>query len=101
MLSWSAGSGWRRLAVVVIALYTALVCAAAFEHHDVSCELNSPQHCTACTSTLVGSDPGGLALPGGLVLHDAGSAAAIDVRAESPLLAARSTGRSPPALATT
>jgi len=100
MLCRTAGSGWRQLAPAVVALYALLVCAAAFEHHDVSCELKTPQHCAACISTAVSSDPNALALPGVLVLADAGLAAAADVRADSFLLAVRSTGRSPPSFAT-
>jgi len=84
--------------MAVVALYAVLVCAAAFEHHDVSCELKTPQHCTACVSTVLGSNPNALPLPGVMSLADAGSAIAFDVRADSILLAVRSTGRSPPRL---
>ncbi len=91
-----SGAGWRPLALAVVALYAMLVCAAAFEHHDVSCELSTPQHCTACVSTAVGFDPGGVAQPGSFVLGDAGAAASGDIRAVSILLVVRSTGRSPP-----
>jgi hypothetical protein len=100
MLCKTAGRSWRQLALAVVAVYTALVCAAAFEHHDVSCELKTPQHCVACTSTAVGSDPNGLAAPGVLLLADAGAAAAADVCAKSILLVVRSTGRSPPLVTT-
>jgi hypothetical protein len=89
-------AGSRRLALAVVALYTALVCATAFGHHDVSCELKTPQHCTACTSAAVGSDPDGLAAPAAFLLADAGAAAALDVLADSILLVVCSTGRSPP-----
>jgi hypothetical protein len=99
MLCKRASGLWRHLAVAVVALYTALVCAAAFEHHDVSCELKTPQHCTACSSTVVSSDPNALPVPGVLSLPDAGSAIAFDVRADSILLSVRSTGRSPPPFA--
>lgn len=101
MLCRAAGSSLRQLAFGIVVLYTALVCAAAYEHHDVSCELKTPQHCTACTSTAVGSDPNALSVPGTLPLADVGSAAAFDVRAESILLVVRSTGRSPPSPVTT
>jgi hypothetical protein len=96
MLCRTAGRGRRQPALWIVALYTVLLCAAAFEHHDVACELKTPQHCTACTSSAVGSDPHALSLPGGFALADAGSAAAADLRADSILLVVRSTGRSPP-----
>jgi hypothetical protein len=34
-----------------------LLLVAPFEHHDFSCELKTPLHCTACASTSVGADP--------------------------------------------
>jgi hypothetical protein len=99
MLCRPGGARWRHLSIALVALYAVLVCAAAFEHHDVSCELKTPQHCTACVSTVLGSNPNALPLPGVMSLADAGSAVAFDVRADSILLAVRSTGRSPPRLA--
>jgi hypothetical protein len=100
MLREVAGSRWRRMVVAVVAVYAVLVSAAAFEHHDVTCELKTPQHCTACSSTLVSSAPNNLPVPGVLSLADAGSAVAFDVRADSILLVVRSTGRSPPSIVT-
>lgn len=95
-MRWNAAGSNRRLVLAVVAMYSALVCAVAFEHHDVSCELKTPHHCTACTSTALSADPHALSVPGVLLLADAGDAAAGDVQAKSILLVVRSTGRSPP-----
>ena len=87
----------RWLAVAGLALYTIFVCVAPFEHHDLSCELKTPQHCTACTSSIVSSNPDTPAIADASFLVDAGQAISTDVRLESLLLSDRSTGRSPPA----
>jgi hypothetical protein len=92
----------RRLplpALAGLAIYVVFLCAAPFEHHDLSCELKTPQHCTACTSSVVGSSPAAPIATGSWRLADAGSALTIDVRLVSLLLAARTPGRSPPAAA--
>jgi hypothetical protein len=88
-LQWLAWAG--------IALYAIFLCAAPFEHHDLSCELKTPQHCTACTSSVLSSSPDTLAVPGEWNLIDAGRAFTLDARADTLLLAVRTTGRSPPA----
>jgi hypothetical protein len=88
---------WRSLAFVGLAVYTVLVIAAGFEHHDLSCELKTPQHCTSCSASQLGSDPHtseGLAT---WHLPDASCAVPIQLVADSILLTSRSTGRSPPA----
>ena len=87
----------RRLALVGVAIYALFVIASPFEHHDLQCELKTPQHCTSCTSTQLGSDPQILLSPGVWHLADAGRAVAVLHLAEDTLLAVRSTGRSPPA----
>ena len=87
---------WRSLAVVGLALYTVLLVAAAFEHHDLSCELNTPQHCTSCASSHLGSDPHTSATLGVWQLDDASQAGSGAVLSVSVLLTRRSTGRSPP-----
>jgi hypothetical protein len=91
------GRVWRRVAFVGFALYAAFLFAAPFEHHDLSCELKTPQHCTACTASLLSSDPGTPDVPGVLPFADAGTPQAAAVRAHRLLLAVRSAGRSPPA----
>src|SRR3954468_2872917 len=86
----------RRLALVGMAIYTLFVIASPFEHHDLSCELKTPQHCTSCTSTQLGSDPQPLLDPGAWQLADAGRAFSFILLDHSTLLVVRSTGRSPP-----
>jgi hypothetical protein len=89
---------WRRhrLVGVGLALYAVFVLTAPFEHHDLQCELKTPQHCTACTASVVGSDPHSLVVVSAWTLSDAGRAVVDQFRADSILLAVRSTGRSPP-----
>jgi hypothetical protein len=74
-----------------------LLIAAAFEHHDLLCELKTPQHCTSCASSHLGSDPHTSAILGVWHLADASHAVSIQLLADSILLSTRSTGRSPPA----
>ena len=82
-----------------MAIYALFLIASPFEHHDLSCELKTPQHCTSCTSTQLGSDTHVSVAPGAAQLADAGSAAAFVLLDEGTLLVVRTTGRSPPALA--
>ena len=79
-----------------VALYAVFVMTAPFEHHDFDCHLKTPQHCTSCTSSQLGSDPQALATLDTWHLHDAGRAITIQVVAAGVLLPAQSTGRSPP-----
>ena len=87
---------WRFLACVGGMLYAFFLIAAPFEHHDITCELKTPQHCTSCNSSLVGSDPEAPILLGAWSLADAGRAGTLQVIANGVLLPVRSTGRSPP-----
>jgi|SRR5579872_201380 len=89
---------WRRqrLMGVGLALYAIFVLTTPFEHHDLQCELKTPLHCTACTSSVVGSDPHSLTVASTATLIDAGRAVVVQFVAESILLTVRSTGRSPP-----
>src|SRR5476649_1768322 len=87
----------RRLALVGMAIYAVFLIASPFEHHDLSCELKTPQHCTSCTSTQLGSDTHVAVAPGAAQLADAGSATSFVLLDKGTLLAVRSTGRSPPA----
>jgi len=91
--------GGRRPVVVAAVLYAVFVLCAPFEHHDLSCELKNPQHCTACISSVVSSNPDLPAASLTSQLADAGRAVPLDVRAESILLVVRTTGRSPPVVA--
>jgi hypothetical protein len=88
---------WRSLAFVGLALYTVLLIAAAFEHHDLSCEIKTPQHCTSCASSQLGSDPDTSATLGIWHLANVSRVDSIQLFADSLLLSSRSTGRSPPA----
>ncbi len=79
-----------------MAIYTVFLVASPFEHHDLSCELKTPQHCTSCTSTQLGSDTQVALAPGAAQLADTGSATSFVLLDTGTLLAVRSTGRSPP-----
>ena len=87
----------RRLALVGMAIYAVFLVASPFEHHDLSCELKTPQHCTSCSATQLGSDAQVALAPGAAQLADAGSAASFVLLDTGTLLVVRSTGRSPPA----
>ena len=89
----------RRFALLGGVLHALFVTAAPFEHHDLICHLKTPQHCTSCTSSPVGSSTDTPPTPGAAMLRDAGSAAAFDLISESALLAVHNSGRSPPASA--
>src|ERR1043165_856912 len=88
----------RRLIVVAAMLYAVVLAAASFEHHDIICHFKHPDHCTACSTNVLGSDPRTPASADVARLTDAGRAVSIEILSESILLAVRSTGRSPPAL---
>ena len=87
----------RRLDFLWMALYAVFLLTAPFEHHDLSCELKTPQHCTACTSSVVGSDPNPTMSLDVWALADAGSAVPDEIVFREILLGVRTTGRSPPA----
>jgi hypothetical protein len=89
----------QRLAFVWLAVYAIFLAATPFEHHDLLCELKTPRHCTACTSSVVGSDPARSAIVGSWTLTDAGFAAAVEFTTHGILLSVRTPGRSPPAFA--
>jgi hypothetical protein len=80
-----------------VALYAVVLVLAPFTHHDITCHLKDPQHCTACTSTQVGTDPATLTAPAFVAFVDLGCAVPSCSSSESVLLTAGSTGRSPPA----
>src|SRR3954451_2051489 len=84
--------------VLGVALYAAFLVIAPFEHHDLACHLKTPQHCTSCTTSVLGANTATSPNPGATVFHDAGCAVAIQVSAPDLLLSMRGTGRSPPAL---
>jgi hypothetical protein len=86
----------RLLTIVGLGLYAAVLVASPFEHHDLICHLKTPQHCMSCASSQLGSDPHPLPAPGTSRLTDAGLATTFEQTAEGALLAAGTTGRSPP-----
>jgi hypothetical protein len=86
----------RRLVLAGLALFATVLVLSPFEHHDLVCHLKTPQHCTSCSSSQLGSDVAPLVAPGASRLADAGAAAAFEELVEGALLAVRSTGRSPP-----
>jgi hypothetical protein len=90
--------GSLRLALVGVGFYALFLVMAPFEHHDLLCHLKTPQHCTSCSSSLLGSSPRSFTGFGGWHLPDAGSPDAFRPRSQGTLLAVRSTGRSPPSL---
>ena len=79
-----------------MAIYAAFLVASPFEHHDLSCEMKTPQHCTSCTASQLGSDTHIVLAPGAAQLADVGRAASFLVADEGTLLVVGSTGRSPP-----
>jgi hypothetical protein len=87
---------WRRAVAFAIALYAIFLVVAPFEHHDLACHLKTPQHCTSCASSQLGSDPHALSVPDTSKLADAGRAVLDEVTAEGTILAVHSSGRSPP-----
>ena len=87
---------WRFVTLVGGVLYAFFLILAPFEHHDLACHVRTPQHCTSCSSSLVGSDPDAPAVIGVSHLCDAGRAVSIQLLADGVLLPVRSTGRSPP-----
>jgi hypothetical protein len=89
----------RRLVLAALAVFAAVLVLAPFEHHDLACHLKTPQHCSSCSSSQLGSDVAPLGTPGASRLVDAGAARSFDVLAEGALLPVRTTGRSPPTVA--
>jgi hypothetical protein len=89
---------WRRVAAFAIALYAVFLVTAPFEHHDLACHLKTPQHCTSCASSPLSVNPHTPVAPDAPRLADAGRAIALQVLVEGALLAAQSSGRSPPAI---
>lgn len=83
--------------IVGVAMYAVFLIVAPFEHHDIVCHLKSPQHCTSCSGSVVGSDPDAPAALGTSDLTDLGGAIAADILDDGFLLAVHTTGRSPPA----
>lgn len=87
---------WRYPVIVGTLIYAAVLLTVPFEHHDLACHLKTPQHCTSCSLSPLGSRSAPLVSPGASDLADAGRASTFHSTAEGTLLPARTTGRSPP-----
>jgi hypothetical protein len=96
VISLRAAARARVLTIVGLTLYAAVLVSSPFEHHDLICHLKTPQHCMSCASSQLGSDPHPLPVPGASRLTDAGFATTVEQHGEEALLAAASSGRSPP-----
>jgi hypothetical protein len=90
---------FRRYACLALGLFAIFLVTAQFEHHDIACHLKNPQHCSACASSPVGSDPKPPASFNRTLLPDAGGTVSDSVLLIGTVLPARSSGRSPPASA--
>jgi hypothetical protein len=86
----------RTLARAGTILYALFLLTVPFGHHDLVCHLKNPQHCAACTSSVLSADPTRPAVVGAWNLGEAGCTPTFQPSAESVLLSVRSTGRSPP-----
>jgi hypothetical protein len=93
------GQRLRRVAFLGAVLHAVFLAAAPFEHHDLACHLKTPQHCSSCVSSPVGSSSNTHAAAAILHLADAGYAITVHAISEGALLTAHSTGRSPPRIA--
>jgi hypothetical protein len=85
-----------RVALLAVLLHLIVFVIAPFEHHDLLCHLKTPQHCTACAASPVGTDTRSSVAPGEVRLADAGSTVARQVVLQGALLAVQTSGRSPP-----
>ena len=86
----------RRFASIALALFAVFLLTTQFEHHDIACHLKTPQHCSACAASPLGSDPRSAASFDRVVLSDAGRAMPELVVLSGTVLPAQSSGRSPP-----
>ena len=86
---------WR-ITALVLAFFAVFLVTAQLEHHDLECHLKTPQHCSGCNSSPLGSDPHTLASVLRIVLADAGRAVTVTDLRPGTILTARLSGRSPP-----
>ena len=88
--------GLRRSTLLGLVLHVAVLAAAPFEHHDLACHLKTPQHCSSCAFSPVGTSASAEPAPATGHLVDAGSAVSlrpVPIRiVDTPCI----TGRSPP-----
>jgi hypothetical protein len=93
----SGSRRYRQLAYLALALFSVFLLTSELEHHDIACHLKTPQHCTACAQSQLGSDPHTPASFAQTVLADAGYTLPDAVLLSGTVLPTRSSGRSPPA----
>ncbi len=79
-----------------VVFYSVFLLTGQFEHHELIGHTNTPFHCTACASSVLGSDPHTPTVFDGSHLADAGRALTSQPVVQGVLLPAHSTGRSPP-----
>ena len=91
-----SGRRWSRIALLAAVFYIVVDVVAPFEHHDLVCHLKTPEHCTACASSPVGTSPRTPSGSSSVTLLDVGATVTWLPRIESALLTVRTTGRSPP-----
>jgi hypothetical protein len=87
----------RRYARLALGFFAVFLFTAQFEHHDIACHLKTPQHCSACAASPLGSDPNTPASFHQIVLADAGGATSDALLLTGTVLPPRCSGRSPPA----
>jgi len=90
------GARLRRLALLGVVLHTLFLATVDFEHHDLLCHFKTPQHCTSCALSPLGSEPRTTTTSGACCLTDAGQIVALHIASESVLLPVRTRDRSPP-----
>jgi len=96
MAGWFVSRRLRRWTGLVLGLFVVFLVTSELEHHDIACHLKNPQHCTACASSVVGSDPQAAVPVHSTILADAGQATAGLILLTGTVLPARHSGRSPP-----
>ncbi len=90
------GARLSRLALLGAVLHTLFLVTVDFEHHDLICHFKTPQHCTSCALSPLGSEPRTTTPAGACYLTDAGRIVALHIASESVLLPVRTRDRSPP-----
>jgi hypothetical protein len=90
------GARLKRLALLGVVIHTLFLATVDFEHHDLLCHFKTPQHCTSCALSPIGSEPRTSASPGAGWLTDAGGIIARHFAVDSVLLPVRTRDRSPP-----
>ena len=90
------GARLRRLALLGVVLHTLFLATVDFEHHDLLCHFKTPQHCTSCALSPLGSEPRTATASRRLLLTDAGRIVTFQIASESVLLPVRTRDRSPP-----